>query len=74
MKQLVVGKFCNTGVRRFHFNKYELFHDFFFNAGSCYIDSLTLSYIKQQFEKTTSKIKHQAQRPRERQMFLVVSL
>lgn len=35
---------------------------------------LTLFYIKQQFEKNTSKIKHQAQRPREHQMLLVVSL
>jgi len=35
---------------------------------------LTLSYIKQQFEKNTSKIKHQAQCPRERQMLLVVSV
>lgn len=73
----VVAKFYNMGVQRLHVNKYEPFYGFFFlmqDPVTLIQGPLTLSYLKQQFEKNTSKIKQQTQHPRERQMLLVVSL
>lgn len=74
--KLVVARFCNMGVQ-FPLKQIRAILSFSVvvvlmrDPVILVQGPLTLSYLKQQFEKNTSKIKHRAQCPRERQMLLV---